>query len=394
MLPQIAINGRFLTQRMVGVQRFAIEVVKAIDALIEDGEYASLAGRIELFAPASARDFPLRHIPVRRCGFGSGYLWEQVEFPVHARGRLLLNLCVLGPIVVRNQIVVVHDATVRARPATFSRRFRAAYDFLIPQLCRRARCAVTVSEFSRREIGRWYGVDVSRMPVCFEGGDHIAAVPSDRSIIDRLGLAGRKFFLAVGMSTNKNFEALSAAFARAALPQTQLVLTGSHDAKVNRPLGALASNGLLHAGYVSDPQLRALYEAALALVFPSHYEGFGLPPLEAMTSGCPVIISKQPALVEICGDAALQCDANDVAELSRLLRLVHDEPDRRAAMIAAGRARAARFPWGSTARILLDLCLSTSDATAPARAAIAPGRAAHAPAMTSELTERDTALCD
>ena len=357
MPPTIAVNGRFLTQPMVGVQRFAIEVVKAIDGLIDDGEYASLDGRIELLAPPSAREFPLRHIPVRRCGVGGGYFWEQVEFPLHARGSLLLNLCILGPVAVRRQVVVVHDATVRARPSTFSWRFRAAYNFLIPQLCRRAACPVTVSEFSRREIGKWYGADVGRMPVCLEGGDHITAIDADHSIIERLGLAGRKYFLGVGIGKNKNLEAQVAAFHKAGLTDTLLVLTGLRYPRVSGSPENLHWDGVRNAGYVTDAELRALYEHALALVFPSYYEGFGLPPVEAMTCGCPVIISTQPALLEMCGDAALACNADDVDELARLMRLLHDDPSRRAAMTAAGRTRAMQFTWRSTARILLDLCM-------------------------------------
>lgn len=358
MQSRICINGRFLTQPMVGVQRFAIEVVRAIDQLIDSGEYGSLDGQIEIVAPASARDFPLRHIPVRRCGLSSGYFWEQVEFPLHARGRLLLNLCVVGPVAVRHQIVVVHDATVRALPTNFSTRFRAAYNFLIPRLCRRARYAVTVSEFSRREIGRWFGVNVSKMPVCFEGGDHLINVTADHSIFDRLDLAGRKFFLCVGVGKNKNIHGLVAALHKTGLSDALLVTTGQRYAWISgRPNNADAQ-GVCNAGYVTDAELRALYERALALVFPSRYEGFGLPPVEAMTCGCPVIISTQPALVEMAGDAALQCDADDVDELARLMRRVHDEPALRDSLIAAGRARAARFTWQSTARILLNLCRS------------------------------------
>jgi glycosyltransferase involved in cell wall biosynthesis len=360
MQPGIAINGRFLAQPTVGVQRFATEVVKAIDALIDSGEYAALDGRIEILAPPSAREFPLRHIPVRHCGFTSGYFWEQVEFPLHSRGQLLLNLCMLGPVAVRRQIVVVHDATVRAQPQNFTARFRAAYNFLIPRLCRRAYRVVTVSEFSRREIGKWFGVDVSRMPVCFEGGEHIAAVPADDSIIDRLDLRGRKFFLSVGAANNKNAETVSSAFLKADLPDTLVVLTGYRASWVNSAPPQGLADGVRNAGYVPDGQLRALYEHALALVCPSRYEGFGLPPVEAMACGCPAIISNQPAMVEVCGDAALQCGADDVVELARLMRLVHDDPARRAALIAAGRARVARFTWESTARVLLDQCLQAA----------------------------------
>lgn len=372
MPPEIAINGRFLTQPMTGVQRFAIEVVKAIDGLIASGEYAALDGRIKLFAPASAREFSLRHIPLRRCGVGSGYFWEQVEFPLHAAGRLLLNLSILGPVAVRRQVVVVHDATVRALPSTFTVPFRAVYNFLIPQLCRRARCAVTVSEFSRREIGKWYGVDVSRMPVCYEGGDHLDGVTADRSILDRLDLRGRKFFLSVGIGRNKNVQMLINAFHRAGLSDTRLVLTGRRYTWNPGHVIERQMDDVLEAGHVTDAELRALYEQALAMTFPSRYEGFGLPPVEAMTCGCPVIISNQPALLEVCGEAALHCDVDDWEELARLMCLVHDDPVRRAAMIAAGRARASRFTWRSTARALLDICIQADSANERAHPVVMP----------------------
>ena len=358
-LPRIAINGRFLTQRASGVQRFAAEAIKAIDAQLDNDAYRALKGRIEILAPPKARDFPLKNIPLRRVGFFSGYIWEQLEFPLHAGGRLLLNLCMLGPLIARHQIVVVHDATVRALPHSFSPRFRAAYGFLIPRLCRRADLVVTVSEFSRQEIGKWYGANIDAMPICYEGGDHIKAVAPDLSVLDRLDLRGCKFFLGVGVdSSNKNIVKVVEAFQAAKLGDTKLVLTGARDPRVFGHFGDIQSAGVRMIGYVSDEELRALYEHALALVFPSLYEGFGLPPVEAMTCGCPVVISEQPALVEVCDDAALRCDANDVAALSRHLRALNDDAALRDRMSAAGRERVRRFTWAATARSLLDHCLA------------------------------------
>lgn len=372
MQPKIVINGRFLTQRMVGVQRFAIEVTKQIDALIDSGEYAALDGRIEVLAPPAARDFELRHIPVRRCGFGGGYFWEQVELPLHATGNLLLNFCSLGPVIMRNQIVVIHDATVKARPENFAPLFRAAYNFLIPRLCQRSLCIATVSEFSRSELGKWYGADTGKIKVCYVGADHISRVAADHSIIDRLGLAGRKFFLGVGAGNNKNPETVAAAMQKAGLTDTLFMITGYRNSKVNAPSSAVNLENVRPAGYVSDGELRSLYEHALALVSPSHYEGFGLPPIEAMLIGCPAIISDTPAMLEICGDAALHCTADDVDELARLMRIVHDEPDQRAALIAAGRARAARYTWDSVARTLLNLCAQYGGVRLTAREAVRP----------------------
>lgn len=358
-VPRIAINGRFLTQRASGVQRFAAEAIKAIDALLDSDAYRALKGRIEILAPPKARDFPLQNIPLRRVGYFSGYIWEQLEFPLHAGGRLLLNLCMLGPLIARHQIVVVHDATVRALPDNFSPRFRAAYGFLIPRLCRRADLVVTVSEFSRQEIGKWYGANIDTMPVCYEGGDHITAVAADLTVLDRLDLRGRNFFLGVGVdSSNKNIVKVVEAFRAAKFDDTMLVLTGARDPRVFWHFGDIHSEGVRMIGYVSDQELRALYEHALALVFPSLYEGFGLPPVEAMTCGCPVVISEQPALLEVCGDAALRCRADDTAQLARHLQALHGDPALRARLVAAGNQRVRRFTWQATARALLDYCLA------------------------------------
>lgn len=355
---RIAINGRFLTQRPSGVQRFAAETIKAIDRLL-GGEYIGSKGRVELLVPPGARDFPLANIPIRQVGLTAGYGWEQFEFPLHAHGAFLLNLCMLGPLIARHQIVVVHDATVPALPDNFSPRFRAAYMFMIPRLCARSDMVVTVSDFSRREIGKWYKADVDAMPVCYEGGEHINEEPADTTVLDRLDIAGRRFFLGVGVdSSNKNIKTVVEAFEKAKLDDAVLVLTGARDSRVFGHLNIARAEGVRVAGFVSDRELRALYERAEALVFPSVYEGFGLPPLEAMNCGCPVIISEQPALMEVCGDAALHCDAFDTDQIMCHMRALYRDPGLRAHMAAAGRERARRFTWTATARYLLDQCLA------------------------------------
>ena len=135
-------------------------------------------------------------------------------------------------------------------------------------------------------------------------------------------------------------------------------LTGAQDPKVFGQIAQIDSAGVRMVGFVSDSDLRALYEHALALVFPSFYEGFGLPPLEAMTCGCPVIISEQPALLEVCGDAALHCRADDADASRNTCRLCM--PTRTCARGFPPPARSARggFTWDATARSLLDHCLA------------------------------------
>jgi len=358
--PKIAINGRFLTQKLVGVQRFATETTKALDRLLGDPAYAALRGNIEIVAPRAAQAFDLEYIPVRRCGFLRGYAWEQIEFPLHSAGSLRLNLCILGPVAVRRQIVVFHDATVRAMPDTFSWKFRAVYNTLMPMLMR-SDCVAAVSDFSRHEIGKYYGADIARMPVCHEGGDHILAAPADRSVLERIGAAGRPYFLGVGVfSSNKNMKLALDAFLQSGLDDTLLVLTGSPDPHSAIYSAVVSDKRVRLAGYVTDAQLRALYENALALVFPSTYEGFGLPPLEAMQAGCPVVISPQPALVEVGGNAVLKCAMHDVAGLTDLMRQLHGDATLRARLKTAGLERAGRFTWKRTAQTLLDLCLEVA----------------------------------
>jgi glycosyltransferase involved in cell wall biosynthesis len=107
---------------------------------------------------------------------------------------------------------------------------------------------------------------------------------------------------------------------------------------------------VLSAGYVSDAELRALYENAACFVFPSFYEGFGLPPLEAMCCGCPVVVSRRASLPEVCGDAALYIEPDDPATLAAALARVLDSRELRSELAAAGRARAARWTWAAAGR--------------------------------------------
>jgi glycosyltransferase involved in cell wall biosynthesis len=356
--PVLYINGRFLVQRQTGVQRFAMEVVRAIDALLDE-DCRAWQGDVRLITPRGVSAPPrLRNVRHLAAGImGGGYAWEQFDLPRLTMDGILLNLCNLGPIAKRRQVVVLHDASTRAQPHAFSRTFRTAYAILIPAICRRASQLATVSQFSRAELSRWFGASEARLTVCYEGAEHILELPADATVIDSHDLQQRRYFLAVGMgAANKNLDVLLRAFDRANLPGVYLVLTGRRSAQVHRALAVDMPPKVIQVGHIPDQQLRALYENAIALTYPSAYEGFGLPPLEAMACGCPVIISNQDALIEISGKAAQVVERNNVEALAEGLAKVAGDHAYRAHLARIGSEHVGQFTWRRTAETLLAQC--------------------------------------
>jgi glycosyltransferase involved in cell wall biosynthesis len=351
MMP-LVINGRFLTQALTGVQRYAIEITRALDALVGDG----IGGDIRLLAPPSAAAPWLSHIPLVTTGSGSGQVWEQRDLPRAARDAALLNLGNTGPILAgRRQAVVIHDAGAYDTPESYSFAFRNWYRLLQRLLVARGAMIVTVSEFSRARIAANLPVRAEAIPITYEGGEHVLAHAAEMSVLARNGLVPGRYALAVGTrAAHKNLGALAAAAEFLGARGLALATVGAADAAVFRPAEGAGGKGAMALGRVSDGELRALYCNALCLVFPSRYEGFGLPPVEAMVAGCPVIASRAGAVPEVCGEAALWFDPAAPASLPAALARLLDEPGLADALRAAGQARAATFTWAAAARRLLD----------------------------------------
>ncbi|MGX9962475.1 glycosyltransferase family 4 protein [Roseomonas sp. F4] len=339
----LAINARFLTQKLSGVQRFAREVTAAL---------AATATPIRLLAPPDApADFA--GLPVERIGRRTGQAWEQFDLPGAVAGQHLLNLGNTAPLRLgAAQTVVIHDAGVFDTPESYSFAFRAWYRALHWTLPRRGARIVTVSEFSRARLALHLGLPAASIAVVAEGGEHALRDAAEPGVLTKHGLQPSRFVLAVGTrAAHKNLDALREAVALLAARGLKLAVAGAADASVFR--NASDVDAALALGRVSDGELRALYENALCLIFPSRYEGFGLPPLEAMWCGCPVLAAEAGAVPEVCGDAALWFDAegprSPAAALTRLL----DEPLLAEKLRQAGRARAATYSWPAAADRLL-----------------------------------------
>jgi glycosyltransferase involved in cell wall biosynthesis len=345
MKPTIFINGRFLSQTLTGVQRYATELISAFSA----SEPSDL--RFIVLTPRDATPpFELEHIPIRRVGNLTGHLWEQLELPFYARDGWLLSLCNTGPLTKRRQIVTIHDAAVFAMPESFSPWFRRWYRLLLPALAKVAARVITVSHFSKGELVRWCGTPPQKITVIYEGKEQALRPVPDRAVLTRHALVDHPFTFAVSSrDPRKNLKALAQAAERLAGAPFAVVTAGGTNPKVFQDCSDDAAGHIKHLGYVSDGELRALYEAAWCFVYPSRYEGFGLPPLEAMACGCPVITSLAPPMPEVCGEAALYFDPDDPDDLADKIARLMSDAELREAMRARGLRHVIQYSWARCA---------------------------------------------
>lgn len=349
----IYINGRFLTQPLSGVQRYAEEIVRALDRLAGEG---ALPLGCELLVPPGARDLRLVHIPVRVVGKRAGHVWDQVDFALAARKGIALSLAMTGPVALGRQVVVIHDAAVQRHPEHFSKAYVAAHSVLDVLLARRAKLG-TVSEFSRRELADVLPVRADRIVVATNGAEHLG-IAADEGVVARLGLEPFRYFLTLGnLTRNKNVAVALRALDRLS-GDTKLVAVGRFDRDVFGEAGVPEPGpNVLLPGRLDDAEVAGLMQSAAAFVFPSIYEGFGIPPLEAMVNHCPVLASTAEAVVEVCGPAADYFEPHDDERLAALMRKVLDDDGTwRSEKLSQGQERVARYSWRTSALTLAETC--------------------------------------
>jgi glycosyltransferase involved in cell wall biosynthesis len=351
-LSPIFINGRFLTQSLTGVQRFAREVVQALDNLLAE---TTDSPPITLIAPQGTTAPELKHIKFSCVGTRRGHLWEQLDLPRATRGGFLVNLGSSGCVIKREQITIIHDAAVFRHAANYSFAYGLAHRILGRLLACRSTIG-TVSQFSRQELSTILKIDAETIPIIPNGYDHILKIAADDAVLDKFALRGKPYFLFVGSTTpNKNLARAIAAFIQLGRADMNFVIVGGSEKTVYRSGITEKPANVLLPGRLTDGEIVALYRHALALIFPSLYEGFGIPPLEAMTLSCPVLASDIPPVREVCGDAALYFDPLNVDDITARMKDIANEQDQRIALIAAGMQRLPQFTWRSAAQKLLSV---------------------------------------
>ena len=344
-----SINGRFLAQKATGVQRYATEVTKAIDILLGQ-EFRHLTGRI--IVPAGIRTPEFENLDVVTVGKRVSFLWEQYDLPRAARGTLVC-LGNTGPILYRNKIVCIHGANYKFSPQSYSYLFERYIRTIVPLMAKTSRRIASVSHYSAQLLSETYGISAEKIIVAVNGFEHALSWQADHSdVADRFPMS-KDFVLLVGsLAQHKNWALITQIAREINRLGLQIVAVGSGGNEFNQS-GAIDTACFLMLGRVSDDDLAWLYQNARMMLFPSIVEGFGLPLVEAMACGCPVVSSNTSSMPEVAGSAAVLLSPAQPDDWLAAIRKLYADPESLDAMRETGREQVRQFSWARTAEIYL-----------------------------------------
>ena len=358
---RIGINGRFLVAKRTGVQRAAYNVIKTLIHIDRLNEYVIFTGGDQARNP----DWIFANVQVVPSGIRPGdslrnHFWEQFVLPRLAEEYevdLLYSPANLAPFFYSGKSVIhIYDFCFVVNPQWYSLSFRTLYNFLIPRLARRAARVITSSNNSRNDLLQFCGVEAEQVSMVYLAVDDTFSAKTDGDS-QRPKAFPDDYILYVGsLEPRKNIGVLVEAYERlrAERPElnTKLILIGGESplfADVRLRVKRFKDD-VIFKGFVEDTELRQYYRHATLVAYPSLYEGFGLPPLEAMASGTPVVTSSTSSLPEVVGDAALKVNPYDSEQLTQAMFSIISNPELRADLVRRGLDQVKRFNWYHVAR--------------------------------------------
>ena len=336
----IICNSRVLSNNLTGVQRYILEVS------------ARMGKDVELISPSKLKQ-----------GIG-GHLWEQLILPYRVKNNLLWSPSNTGPMFLENQVLTLHDVNPLDNPQWVSKNFSKLYRFIIPKLVKNVRRIITDSEFSKCRIIHHFPASYSKIDVVPLATDSRFKPTLDNNIqelFSNLDIPVGRYFVALGsIEPRKNLSRLLAAWKKILpiLPDDiNLILVGALGKKSvfgDYDLGNL-SERIFFTGHIDDVYLPSIYSGALGSVYISLYEGFGLPPLEAISCGTPLIFSDIPSIREVVGNAGIPVNPLKVDEIAEAIVLLAKNESIRYKLGIAGLSRAQSFSWDETTKRTLDI---------------------------------------
>jgi glycosyltransferase involved in cell wall biosynthesis len=386
---RICVNASPAVHHIAGLGRYTQELMAALMAVDSANEYVAFYNR-----PSEAQvDPPLDRLPHLTTNLPtkpwrmSALLGHVLRIPqdrlfpgvdlFHATDHLLPRLSRV------RSVFTLHDLIFRFYPETHKPLNRWFLTFMMPRFLQAADAVIAVSESTKRDAVRLYGIDETKIKVIYEGVNprFFPASPEAISVVRQKYSLSDSFILSVGtIEPRKNLTALLEAYrvVRDGGGEFRLVIVGKKGWLYEGFFRRLRELGLeqevVFPGFVFDEDLTAFYSAADLFVFPSLYEGFGLPVLEAMACGAPVITSNTSSLPEVAGDAALLIDPNSIEALTDAMKSVMENKQLRDQLRAKGPKQAAKFNWESAARETLAVYASVLGGEHPSDAVSAPSR--------------------
>ena len=343
------INGKFYSQNITGVQRFAREIIMELDNLVDDN------CEIEVAICKDCINIPLlKKIKTVIIGpFKGGVMWEQFNLPLYVRSQnaVCINLCNSMPIFSKN-ITVLHDVSFKVNPQFYARKINLWTNFVVLSCIYRLRKIITVSNFSKSEIISNYQINENQIEVIYNGWQHYKRIEYAENCLKKYGLEKGNFYFAMSSLTkNKNFKWIAENAKKN--PNITYAVSGSINKRVfSDAFDFEVPSNMKFLGYVSDEEAKTLMRDCKAFLFPTFYEGFGIPPLEALSVGAKIVVSDASCMREIYGETAYYIDPyNPNVDLDELLKETVADPSE-----ALG-----KYSWKKSAEKLYQLLFDTEN---------------------------------
>ncbi|MCX7927857.1 MAG: glycosyltransferase family 4 protein [Candidatus Omnitrophica bacterium] len=360
---RIGYNGRFFSSvAITGIERVASCLLQYLVRVDKAREYLLFVG-----SKNYCKDFLPDKVLVVECPLLKGniyarHTWEQLELPFLIKKYdcdLLFNPANTSPwLVAHKSILLLYDVSFLINPSWFSRKFFLLYNTLIPPIARKAKRIITISENSKRDIVKYLKINPSKVSVVYLAPSELFCQEKKVLVdedIDNLNIK-KPFILFVGsLAPRKNLKGLIEAFCLLKKEKRiahSLLIVGARN--INFPLkekniDAGISRDIQFLGYLPDIEIKKLYLKADLFVYPSFYEGFGLPPLEAMSCGCPVVVSNTSCFPEIYADAAYYVDPYKPQSIAEGILKVLIDKELSANLVKKGLERVKLFSWEKAA---------------------------------------------